>query len=71
MAWRRDSMGEAKSWCCGKFPNFLAENNRLSTFYKVLIIILVPVSDLVQSGFRLASRLAVKDDDNKPADKRD
>ena len=27
MAWRR---------VCGKFPNFLAENNRLSTFYKVL-----------------------------------
>ncbi len=33
MAWRRDSMGEG---VCGKFPNFLAENNRLSTFYKVL-----------------------------------
>ncbi len=71
MAWRRDSMGEAKSWCLRKFPNFLAENNRLSTFYKVLNIILVPVSDLVQSGFRLAYPLAVKDDDNKPADKRD
>ena len=54
MAWRRDSMGEAKSWCRGKFPNFLAENNRLSTFTRCLIIILVPVSDLVQSGFRSA-----------------
>ncbi len=27
MAWRRDSMGEAKSCVCGKFPNFLTENN--------------------------------------------
>ncbi|GAB3918418.1 hypothetical protein GCM10029976_003710 [Kribbella albertanoniae] len=27
MAWRRDSMGEAKSWCMWKFPNFLTENN--------------------------------------------
>lgn len=36
MAWRRDSMGEAKSWCLREIPKLLAENNRLSTFYKVL-----------------------------------
>ena len=28
--------GRRNPGVCGKFPNFLAENNRLSTFYKVL-----------------------------------
>lgn len=27
MAWRRDSMGEAKSWCLREIPKLLAENN--------------------------------------------
>lgn len=36
MAWRRDSMGEAKSGVCGKFLNCLRQNNRTSTFCKVL-----------------------------------
>lgn len=27
MAWRRDSMGKRNPGVCGKFPNFLAENN--------------------------------------------
>lgn len=54
MAWRRDSMGEAKSWCLREIPKLFSGKYRLSTFTRCLIIILVPVSDLVQSGFRLA-----------------
>lgn len=70
MAWRRDSMGRRNSRL-RKFPNFLAENNRLSTFTRCLIIILVPVSIWSKAVFAWRTRLAVKDDDNKPADKRD
>ncbi len=71
MARRRDSMGRRNPRCLREIPKLLAENNRLSTFTRCLIIILVPVSDLVQSGFRWRTRPAVKDDDNKPADERD
>ena len=27
MAWRRDSMGEAKSWCLREIPRLLAKKN--------------------------------------------
>ena len=30
MAWRRDSMGEAKSRACAKFPAFLPADSRAS-----------------------------------------
>ncbi len=37
MAWRRDSMGEAKSWCLREIPKLFAGKYLLSTFHKVLL----------------------------------